>query len=197
MICFELWALSCEFKCFFLKPKSLKVLRKLKIVLNDFDLSLMRSLSVQPVAEQLNRWYCHSLSHSLTESHFWFWNKYINRTPSKNDPRDLWALRHLIRVTRRHDLTKKTMTKTNTKTKTISKTNTLRENLQRATLENCDLWDTRSEWRGHMTWPKKTMTKSNTMTKTMTKREPGNPVRCRWLLVTSQECKLRWLWTVT
>ena len=34
-------------------------------------------------------------------------NKYIQRTPSKSDPRDLWPLRHLIRVMRRHDLTKK------------------------------------------------------------------------------------------
>ena len=31
----------------------------------------------------------------------------IWRTPSKSDPRDFWHLRHLIRVMRRHDLTKK------------------------------------------------------------------------------------------
>ena len=34
-------------------------------------------------------------------------DKYILRTPSKSDPRDLWPLRHLIRVMRWHDLTKK------------------------------------------------------------------------------------------
>ena len=74
--------------------------------------------------------------------------------------RDLWPLRHLIRVMRRHDLTKKktmTKTKTNTKTKTktMTKTNTFREHLQRAILETCDLWDIWSEWWGDMTWPKK------------------------------------------
>ena len=50
----------------------------------------------------------------------------------------------MIRVMRRHDLTKKktmtkTDTKTKTKTKTMTKTNTFREHLQRATLETCDL----------------------------------------------------------
>ena len=42
-------------------------------------------------------------------------------------------MRHLIKMMRRHDLTKKkTMTKTNTKTKTkkMTKTNTFREHLQ-------------------------------------------------------------------
>ena len=51
---------------------------------------------------------------------------------------------HLIRVMRRHDLTKKntmTKTKTKTKTKTMTKTNTFREHLQRAILETCDLSD--------------------------------------------------------
>ena len=49
-------------------------------------------------------------------------------------------MRHLIRVMRRHDLTKKkTMTKTNTKTKKMTKTNTFREHLKRAIPETCDL----------------------------------------------------------
>ena len=49
-------------------------------------------------------------------------------------------MRHLIRVMRRHDLTKKkTITKTNTKTKTMTKTNTFREHLEKAILETCDL----------------------------------------------------------
>ena len=34
-------------------------------------------------------------------------DKYILRTPSESDPRDLWPLRHLIRVMRGHDLTRK------------------------------------------------------------------------------------------
>ena len=70
-------------------------------------------------------------------------DKYIKWAPSKSDPRDLWPLRHLIRVMRRHDLTKtKKMTKTNTKTMTNTNTNTFREHLQRANLVTCDMWDT-------------------------------------------------------
>ena len=68
------------------------------------------------------------------------------------DPRDLWRLRHLIRVMRRHDRTKK---KTMTTTKTMTKTNTFREHLQWVILETCDLWDIWSEWWGDMTQPKK------------------------------------------
>ena len=41
--------------------------------------------------------------------------------------------------------------------------------IQRATLETCDLWDIGSEWWRQMTWPKKTMTKIKTKTMTMTK----------------------------
>ena len=36
-------------------------------------------------------------------------DKYILRTHSKSDPRNLWPLRHLIRVMRRHDLANKKM----------------------------------------------------------------------------------------
>ena len=73
-----------------------------------------------------------------------------------SNPRDLWPLRHLIRVMRRHDPTKKkTMTKTNTKTKTITKTNTFREHLQRAILETFDLWGIWSECWENLTWPTK------------------------------------------
>ena len=46
---------------------------------------------------------------------------------SKSHPRDLWPLRHLIRVMRRRDLTKKTKT--------------FWEHLKRPLLETCDLWD--------------------------------------------------------
>ena len=42
-------------------------------------------------------------------------------------------MRHLIRVIRRHDLTKK-KSKTKTKTKTITKANTFREHFQRPDL---------------------------------------------------------------
>ena len=43
----------------------------------------------------------HWLTDWLTDSgYFYFWN-------TKSDPRDLWPLRHLMRVMRRHDLTKK------------------------------------------------------------------------------------------
>ena len=45
--------------------------------------------------KQLNRWPCHWLTQS---GYFYFCH-------TKSDPRDLWRLRHLIRVTRRHDLT--------------------------------------------------------------------------------------------
>ena len=73
-------------------------------------------------------------------------------TTLQSDPRNLWPLRHLIRVIMRHDLTnKKTMTKTNTKTKTM----TFKKHNQRAILEPCDLLYKWSEWWGHMTWPSK------------------------------------------
>ena len=49
-------------------------------------------------------------------------------------------MRHLIRVMRRDDLTKKkTMKKTETKTKTKKMTKTFREHIQRAIPETCDL----------------------------------------------------------
>ena len=54
--------------------------------------------------EQLNRWPCHSLSQSVSHSqHFNFWH-------AKSDPRDLWPLRHLIRLMRRHYLTQQNTT---------------------------------------------------------------------------------------
>ena len=40
-------------------------------------------------------------------------DKYISRAHSKSDPRDLWALRHLIRVMRGHGLAKKDKDKDN------------------------------------------------------------------------------------
>ena len=41
-----------------------------------------------------------SLTHSLTKRHFW-------KSLPQSTLRDLWPLRHVIRVMRRHDLTKK------------------------------------------------------------------------------------------
>ena len=49
--------------------------------------------------EQLNRWPCHSPTHSVTQGTFTF---DIQRATLE---RDLWPLRHLIRVMNRNDLT--------------------------------------------------------------------------------------------
>ena len=69
-------------------------------------------------------WPCtHWLSHWLGHSqYFYFWH-------TKSDPRNLWPLRHLIRVMRRHDLTEKDLP-----------TN-LRKHPQGAILDSCDNWD--------------------------------------------------------
>ena len=69
-------------------------------------------------------------------------------TTLQSDPRDLWPLRHLFRVMRRHDMTKKL-------TKKMTKTKTFWEHLLRAILETCDLWDIWSEWWAALTWPTK------------------------------------------
>ena len=84
-------------------------------------------------------------------------DKYIQRAPSRSNPRDLWPLRHLIRVMRRQDLTKKLiMTKTNTKKrqweihleskyKDKDKDNDKDKYIEstfRAILVTCDIWDT-------------------------------------------------------
>ena len=88
----------------------------------------------------------------------------------QSNPRDLWPLRHLIRVMRRHDLTKK-ITHLPTYLPTYPPTHlptSVGEHPQGAILETCDLWDICSEWWGDMTWAKKTMSKTKTMTKTIT-----------------------------
>ena len=77
-----------------------------------------------------------------------------NRTPSRSNPEDLWPLRHLIRVIRRHDLTKKIPTYQHTYPPTYLPTS-LTEHPQRAIRETCDLWDIWSEWWRYMTWPRK------------------------------------------
>ena len=50
--------------------------------------------------QQLNRWPCHSLTHWLTH-----WLRVLLLLTLQSDPRDLWPLRHLIRMIRKHDLT--------------------------------------------------------------------------------------------
>ena len=50
---------------------------------------------------------------------------------------------------------------------TMTKTDTLKEHLQRAILETCELWDIWSEWWGDMAWQKKTKTMTKGMTKTI------------------------------
>ena len=82
-------------------------------------------------------------------------DKDILRTPPKSNPRDLWPLRHLFRVMRRHDMTKKIdKDKYKDKDNDKDKEKTFWEHLLRAILETCDLWDICSEWLEDMTWPK-------------------------------------------
>ena len=106
------------------------------------------------VTWQLYRFPCHSVTQSLSHCHCW-------KTLPKSTLRDLWPLRHVIRVMRRHDLTNK---KTMTKTMTMTMTMTIGEHPQIATPETFDLWDIWSEWWEDMTWPKKTMTMTKTNT---------------------------------
>ena len=56
------------------------------------------------VPRQLYRFPCHSLTHSLTH---WLTDCLFWKTLPKSTLRDLWPLRHVIRVTRRHELTNK------------------------------------------------------------------------------------------
>ena len=70
-------------------------------------------------------------------------------TTLESDPRDLWPLRHLIRVMRRHDLTKKIPTYLHTYPPTYLPTylcTSIREHSKGAIQETCDLWDIWSEW---------------------------------------------------
>ena len=57
------------------------------------------------VCGQLNRWHCHSLTDWLR--HFLILEHMTSHWLSKSYPGHLWPLRHLIRVMRRHGLTKK------------------------------------------------------------------------------------------
>ena len=56
-------------------------------------------------------------------------DKYIQRAPSKSDPRDMTRPK------------KEKITMTNTETKTMRKTNTFKEHPQRAIQETCNLRD--------------------------------------------------------
>ena len=57
-------------------------------------------LSFFSCPQQLNRWPCHWLTDSVTD-----WLTVLLLLKLQSDPRDLWPLRHLIRVTRKHDVT--------------------------------------------------------------------------------------------
>ena len=67
-------------------------------------------------------------------------------TPPKNNPRDLWPLRHLFRVMKRHDLTKKYLpTYIPTHLPTWLPTylcTSIREHPKGAIIGTCDIWDT-------------------------------------------------------
>ena len=79
----------------------------------------------------------------------------------QSDPRDLWPLRHLIRVMRRHDLTKMyTYPLTYLPTYLPVWVFTyLREHPQGVILETCDLYWL--EWWGDLTWSKNSPTNYN------------------------------------
>ena len=72
-----------------------------------------------------------------------------------SDPRELWPLRLLIRVMRRHDLTQKKPTHQHTYLPTYLCTS-IREHPKGVILGTWDLLDIWSDWWGDMTWPKKT-----------------------------------------
>ena len=55
------------------------------------------SYAIFSCSEQLNRWPCHSLTH---------WDTFL-KTQQQSNPRHMWALWHLIRVMKKHNLTKK------------------------------------------------------------------------------------------
>ena len=100
-------------------------------------------LNFLAVPRQLYRWPCHWLTDWLTKYYTLLKNTIIQHSSL----RDLWPLRHVMRVMRRHDLNnKKTMTKTMTMTKTKTTTKTFREHPQRLILETYDFWDIWSEW---------------------------------------------------
>ena len=85
----------------------------------------------------------HWLTHSLTDFTNWH---------TKNNLMGVIHFRHLIRVMRRHDLTKKYLP---TYLPTYLCTS-IKEHLKGAILETCDLCDIWSEWWEDMTWAKNT-----------------------------------------
>ena len=107
--------------------------------------SQMAFLAVQTRVWQLNRWPCHSLADSLTH-----WVSVLI-SPSKSDPRHLWPFRHLIRVMRRHDPTKKFelfwnfLGKAAKKRSRSSKSSKLSRNCQVMSLHHSDQMSQRSQ----------------------------------------------------
>ena len=93
----------------------------------------LRCLAVQ---RQLNRTHCLSVCPTPL--------RHLLILTLKSNPRDLWPLRHLIRVIRRHDLTQKDLPTLPTYLPTYICTS-IREQPKGAILETCDLWDIGSE----------------------------------------------------
>ena len=71
-------------------------------------------------------------------------DKDILRTPPKSNPRDLWPLRHLFRVMRRHDMTKKNWQRQWQRQIQRQRQWQKQRHFEnrRAILETCDIWDT-------------------------------------------------------
>ena len=118
------------------------------------------------VHRQLNRWPCLSVRLYLG------WTQLTIKpfTTLPSDPRDLSSLRHLIRVMRRHDLTKKSAYHLPTYPEQLNRwpchwfthwltdwltDGTFTFDIHSATPETCDIWNIWSESLGDMTWPKK------------------------------------------
>ena len=101
-------------------------------------------LSFFSCPQQLNRWPCHWLTDSVTD-----WLTVLLLLKLQSDPRDLWPLRHLFRVMRRHHMTKK-----NWQTKTKTKTKTFWEHLLRAIREMSSLCPQEISWSSGMHNPK-------------------------------------------
>ena len=67
-------------------------------IFSDTNIRLYYICIIFSCPQQLIRWPCHSVRHSLTV---------LLVLTLQSDPRDLWPLRHLFRVKRRHALTEK------------------------------------------------------------------------------------------
>jgi len=121
-------------------------------------------------------------------------DKSILRTPPKSNPRDLWPLRHLFRVMRRHDMTKK-IDKDKYKDKYNDK-----DILRPPPKSNRrDLWPLKHlvrVMRNHDIITKLTNTKTITLTMRMTKSKTFWEYFLRAILETCDLCDIwsEWYW---